>query len=298
MDDLRRLVPGAPLRNLVAGGAPGSRVTAMPWVRRLTSALERIDPTGLLYDAYLRRLINDLDRSRLPRHVAVMADGNRRWARINAPDEPVAIGYQAGSNKLKEFVSWCDEVGIKIVTVWVLSTDNLTRDSSAEVEPLLHEIEQLVVDLAATPSKWRVQTVGDLDLLPPAMAARLREAEESTAGRAGMHVNVAVSYGGRHELRDAVRSLLAAEAEKGTSLADLAETLEIDQISQHLYTAGQPDPDLVIRTSGEQRLSGFLIWQSAHSEFYFHEALWPDFRKVDFIRALRSYAQRERRFGR
>ena len=113
-----------------------------------------------------------------------------------------------------------------------------------------------------------------------------------------MHINVAVAYGGRHELRDAVRSLLAEEAEKGTSLADLAETLEIDQIEDHLYTRGQPDPDLIIRTSGEQRLSGFLMWQSAHSEFYFCEALWPDFRKVDFLRALRSFTQRERRYGR
>ncbi len=111
-------------------------------------------------------------------------------------------------------------------------------------------------------------------------------------------MNVAVAYGGRHELRDAVRSLLADEAAKGVDLATLAETLEIDHIAEHLYTAGQPDPDLIIRTSGEQRLSGFLMWQSAHSEFYFCEALWPDFRKVDFIRALRSYTQRERRYGR
>ena len=129
------------------------------------------------------------------------------------------------------------------------------------------------------------------------MAARLREASASTEGREGMHVNVAVSYGGRHELRDAFRSLLAAEAAKGTSLADLAKTIEIDQIASHLYPAGQPDPDLVIRTSGEQRLSGFLLWQSAHSEFYFCEAYWPDFRHVDFLRALRAYADRQRRFG-
>jgi len=112
-----------------------------------------------------------------------------------------------------------------------------------------------------------------------------------------MHVNVAVSYGGRHELADAVRSLLAEEAAKGTTLAELADNLEVDQISEHLYTRGQPDPDLIIRTSGEQRLSGFLMWQSAHSEFYFCEALWPDFRKVDFYRALRDYEQRERRYG-
>lgn len=269
----------------------------MEWVTRVARVLTALDPTGLAYHAYEKRLLADLDTARLPRHVAVMADGNRRWARRHAPDEPVAIGYDAGADKLKEFVSWCDEVGIPTVTVWVLSTDNLDRSGDHEFAPLLQVIEDLVVELASD-GPWRVQIVGDLDLLPEPMAARLREASASTEGRSGMHVNVAISYGGRHELRDAFRSLLAAEAAKGTSLDELAKTIEIDQIASHLYTAGQPDPDLVIRTSGEQRLSGFLIWQSAHSEFYFHEALWPDFRKVDFIRALRSYAQRERRFGR
>jgi len=122
-------------------------------------------------------------------------------------------------------------------------------------------------------------------------------ASRDTADIDGMRINIAVSYGGRNELRDAVRSLLAEHAKNGTSIDDLANTLDIEHIAEHLYTKGQPDPDLIIRTSGEQRLSGFLMWQSAHSEFYFCEALWPDFRKVDFIRALRSYGQRERRFG-
>ena len=281
---------------------PGDRsgtgiLTVMVWATRVARVLSALDPTGLLYRTYEQRLLSELSPEGLPRHVAVMADGNRRWARRNAPDEPIAVGYDAGADKLKEFVGWCEEVGIPTVTVWVLSPENLDRSDDNEFGPLLQVIEDLVVELAAD-GPWRVQIVGDLDLLPEAMATRLREASASTEGRTGMHVNVAVSYGGRHELRDAFRSLLAAEAAKGTSLDELARTLEIDQIASHLYTAGQPDPDLVIRTSGEQRLSGFLIWQSAHSEFYFHEALWPDFRKVDFIRALRSYAQRERRFGR
>ncbi len=272
-------------------------LTGMELATRVARVLSALDPTGLLYRTYEQRLLAELTPDRLPRHIAVMADGNRRWARRNAPAEPVAVGYDAGADKLKEFVGWCEEVGIPTVTVWVLSTENLDRSSDHEFGPLLQVIEDLVVDLAAD-GPWRVQVVGDLNLLPPTMAARLREASASTEGRNGMHVNIAVSYGGRHELRDAFRSLLAVEAAKGTSLEELSHTLEIDQIASHLYTAGQPDPDLVIRTSGEQRLSGFLIWQSAHSEFYFHEALWPDFRKVDFIRALRSYAQRERRFGR
>ncbi|MDO5500347.1 MAG: isoprenyl transferase [Propionibacteriaceae bacterium] len=257
---------------------------------------DRLHPTGLIYSTYEQRLMAEIPRDKLPKHVAVMADGNRRWARQHAPDEPLVVGYRAGAAKLQEFVQWCDEVGVEVVTLWVLSTDNFKRSDQAELLPLLEVIEQMVDDLAAT-GRWRVQPVGALDLLPGATAGRLRRADEFTRDIAGMHVNVAVSYGGRHELRDAVRSLLAAEAAKGTTLADLAETVEMEDIAAHLYTAGQPDPDLVIRTSGEQRLSGFLIWQSAHSEFYFCEALWPDFRRVDFVRALRSYAERERRFG-
>ncbi len=262
---------------------------------RVREALNRLQPLGFLYSAYETQLLAQLDRTALPRHVAVLADGNRRWARTNAPGKPLVVGYRAGADKLEEFVGWCSHLGIGVVTLWVLSTENLTRSTAGEVAPLLRVIEGLVIALARD---HRVQVVGDLALLPGGMAERLRRAEEAGAGHEGIHVNVAVAYGGRQELRDAVRSLLDSEATKGTSLQHLAETLEIDHIAEHLYTAGQPDPDLIIRTSGEQRMSGFLIWQAAHSEFYFCEALWPDFRKVDFIRALRSYAQRERRYGR
>jgi short-chain Z-isoprenyl diphosphate synthase len=260
-------------------------------------ALDRVPSWGFLYRYYERRLLAQLDRDALPRHIAVLADGNRRWARTNAPGKPLVVGYQAGADKLHEFVGWCADLGIPLVTLWVLSTDNLRRSKGSEIAPLLNVIQRLVTDLAESES-YRVQVVGDPNLLPEDVAASLRAAEESTAGNTGCHVNVAIAYGGRHELRDAVRSLLASESVKGNTLAQVADNLEIDDISEHLYTAGQPDPDLIIRTSGEQRLSGFLIWQSAHSEFYFCEALWPDFRKVDFVRALRSYAQRERRFGR
>jgi short-chain Z-isoprenyl diphosphate synthase len=262
----------------------------------LREFVDRLHPSGLLYATYEHRLIAELDHSRLPRHVAVLADGNRRWARTNAPGQPLVAGYQAGSDKLKEFVEWCDEIGIPVVTLWVLSTDNFSRSGTEEIEPLLEVIEQMVAGLAAT-RRWRVHVVGDLDLLPKRTAKLLRAAARSTSELDAMDVNIAVSYGGRHELRDAVRSLLAEEARHGTPISELAETLDIEQIAEHLYTKGQPDPDLIIRTSGEQRLSGFLMWQSAHSEFYFCEALWPDFRKVDFIRALRAYGARERRFG-
>lgn len=264
----------------------------------VTTLLDRA-PRGLarvMYRFYENRLRSQFDPAALPRHVAVLADGNRRWARLNAPGQPVEVGYQAGADKLKQFVKWCDEVRIQVVTLWVLSTDNLRRSQDEELLPLLRVIVNLVDELAAT-RKYQVMVVGDLGLLPADCAAELTRAATATRPVRGMHVNVAVSYGGRHELRDAVRSLLAKEAAAGNTLESLAESLEIDQISEHLYTKGQPDPDLIIRTSGEQRLSGFLMWQSAHSEFYFCEALWPDFRKVDFYRALRSYSDRERRFG-
>jgi len=259
--------------------------------------LDRLHPSGLLYSTYEQRLIAELDKARLPKHVAVLADGNRRWARLNAPGETLVAGYRAGAAKLKEFVKWCDEVGLAFVTLWVLSTENLSRAADEEFQPLLDVIATLVEQLSET-TTWQIRTVGALDLLPEDIADRMRTACARTEKNTGMIVNIAVSYGGRHEIRDALRSLLAEESEKGSTLAELSETLEIEHIADHLYTAGQPDPDLVIRTSGEQRLSGFLMWQSVHSEYYFCEALWPDFRRVDFLRALRAYGQRERRFGR
>ena len=269
----------------------------MPRADRWREYLDRLHPSGLLYATYEHRLIAELDTERLPRHVAVLADGNRRWARTNAPGKPLTEGYKAGARRLRDFVEWCDEIGIPTVTLWVLSTDNFSRASDEEIGPLLQVIENLVDELAET-GRWHVHPVGALDLLPDDVADHLRSVSVDTAEVDGMMVNIAVSYGGRHELRDAVRSLLAEEARLGTPIEKLAKTLDIEHIAEHLYTRGQPDPDLIIRTSGEQRLSGFLMWQSAHSEFYFCEALWPDFRKVDFIRALRAYGARERRFGR
>ena len=153
------------------------------------------------------------------------------------------------------------------------------------------------VETLAEQQRWRLHPVGALDLLPASMAERLKTAAESTRDVDGLLVNIAVGYGGRREIADAVRSLLHEHAGKGTTLEELAGVIDVEHIAEHLYTKGQPDPDLVIRTSGEQRLGGFLLWQSAQSEFYFCEAYWPDFRRVDFLRAVRAYAERERRFG-
>jgi short-chain Z-isoprenyl diphosphate synthase len=248
----------------------------------------------LVYGVYGRQLERNLNRQRIPHHVAVVLDGNRRWAR--AFGAPKSSGWQAGAEKVTEFLGWCRGVDVKVVTLFLLSTDNLHRPDE-ELTPLLRIIEGLVRQLAAD-GRWRVHPVGALDLLPDTTAAVLKEADDSTQSVDGMHVNVAVGYGGRREIADAVRALLQEQASRGTSIEELAEVLDIEHIAEHLYTKGQPDPDLVIRTSGEQRLSGFLLWQSANSEFYFCEALWPDFRRVDFLRALRSYGERKRRYGR
>lgn len=247
----------------------------------------------LAYRAYQRLLRSGLAPSALPRHVGVIIDGNRRWAK--AYGTTTHHGHRAGADKVAEFLGWCDEVGVEVVTVWLLSTDNLAR-ASDELDALLEIIPDLVERLAET-GRWRVNPVGRLDLLPAAVANRLKEVGEATAAIDGITVNLAIGYGGRQEIADAVRSLLAEHAANGTSLADLAEQLDVEHIAEHLYTSGQPDPDFVIRTSGEQRLSGFLLWQSAHSEYYFCEAYWPEFRKVDFLRALRAYSTRQRRFG-
>ena len=182
-----------------------------------------------------------------------------------------------------------------MVTLWLLSTDNLNRPER-ELLPLLEIIGDAVASLADQ-RRWRINPVGALDLLPAEIAEKLKAAQEATRDVDGLLVNVAVGYGGRREIADAVRSLLHESAAKGMSLEELATVIDVEHIAEHLYTKGQPDPDLVIRTSGEQRLGGFLLWQSAKSEFYFCEAYWPDFRRVDFLRAIRAYAQRDRRFG-
>jgi short-chain Z-isoprenyl diphosphate synthase len=247
----------------------------------------------LVYRAYETRLLAQLRGAEIPRHVGVILDGNRRWAK--ASGEAPQHGHQRGADKIAELLGWCDEAGVEVVTLWLLSTDNLERPE-AELLPLLGIIEGTVSALAAS-GRWRLNPVGALDLLPDRTAEVLKEARTATETVDGMLVNVAVGYGGRREIADAVRSLLVEHADRGTTIGELAADLEVEHIAEHLYTRGQPDPDLVIRTSGEQRLSGFMLWQSAHSEFYFCEAYWPDFRRVDFLRALRSYAQRHRRYG-
>jgi short-chain Z-isoprenyl diphosphate synthase len=245
-----------------------------------------------VYERRLRAQLAGLPR---PRHVGLMLDGNRRWAR-QAGFEDVTEGHLAGARHIADVLDWCTEAGVEHVTLWLLSTDNLRRPPD-ELEALLQIIAEVAEELSADGRPWRLRAVGALDLLPDATAEALKAAEERTVDRPGLGVNIAVGYGGRREIADAVRSLLLEQAAQGSTLEELAEVVDVHHIAGHLYTAGQPDPDLVIRTSGEQRLSGFLLWQSVHSEFYFCDALWPDFRRVDFLRALRDYGNRQRRYG-
>jgi short-chain Z-isoprenyl diphosphate synthase len=251
--------------------------------------------SDVVYSIYGRRLIQQA-AGRHPRHIAIMLDGNRRWAR-EAGFTDVNDGHRAGAKKIAAFLSWCREAEVEVVTMWLLSTDNVSSRSPEELAALLEIIPEVVDELARPGTPWQLRMVGALDALPAEASRRLRAAAERTAGREGMEVNIAVGYGGRQEIAEAVRKLLKQHADEGTSIQELAKILDVDHISEHLYTSGQPDPDLIIRTSGEQRLSGFLLWQSAHSEFWFTEAYWPAFRRVDFLRAMRDYAWRHRRFG-
>lgn len=226
----------------------------------------------------------------------MMIDGNRRWARQLGLESP-ADGHRAGAAKMREFLGWCDDIGVRVVSLYLLSSDNLRKRDSKEIADLIEIIAELAESLAQN-GDWRVKHVGRSDILPDELARVLRDAEERTTGHSGLHVNLAVGYGGRNEIVDAVRSIIAEHDASGGTMEDLAAHLTPEMIGEHLYTGGQPDPDLVIRTSGEQRLSDFLLWQSAHSEFYFVEALGPDLRQVDFLRAIRDYVDRDRRFGR
>ncbi len=249
------------------------------------------------YRLYEMRLRHELARSKsqLPRHIAVLCDGNRRWAR-DAGHDDVSYGYRMGARKIAEMLRWCHEAGVEMATVYLLSTENMQRDPD-ELSSLIEIITDVVEEICAADDRWTVRTVGDLELIGEEPARRLRDAVESTQSAGSFHVNLAVGYGGRREIVDAVRQLLGKELVNGATGEQLIESVTIDAISENLYTSGQPDPDLVIRTSGEQRLSGFLLWQSAYSEMWFTDAYWPAFRRVDFLRALRDYTARHRRYG-
>jgi len=251
---------------------------------------------GIVDHFYTRRLAGQIPANRLPRHVGILIDGNRRWARSAGFTDPTD-GHRAGGAKVETFLRWCDEIGIDRVSIFMLSDDNLNRPPE-EISALIKVVEGVVAGLAAPGNPWELTLIGALDVLPGQMATRLKECAAQTQGRTGgTRVNIAVGYGGQREIADAVCAALAEEAAKGLTLDEILDSFTSELISRHIYTAEQPKLDLIIRTSGEQRLSGFMLWQSAYAEVHFCECYWPDFREIDFLRALRSYSRRERRFG-
>ncbi|MHA0035844.1 isoprenyl transferase [Deinococcus sp. PESE-13] len=254
---------------------------------------------GALLWGYEQKLAREVKANgKLPRHLGLILDGNRRFARAAGLQRE--MGHSFGADKAHEVLQWCLELGIPSATIWVLSTDNGSRDPE-ELAHILHLLErearQLAVDPRIHANRVRVRAIGQHDNFPPQVLAALKNLEESTAGYEGMRLNIAVGYGGREEIVDAVQGYLRKQAAQGATLQQAAERLTPDAIGAHLYAADQPDPDFIIRTSGEIRLSGFMLWQSVYSEYYFCDVYWPGFRRVDFLRALRDFQGRDRRFG-
>ena len=251
-----------------------------------------------VYRVYTTRLRQEIHRSVLPTHVAVILDGNRRWAGASGLQDPGA-GHQAGANKLDDLLDWCAALGIEQVTVWALSNENLARPER-ELAALLEVVADKLDALAALHGEqsMRIRVFGRLDDLPQQLRHSIETVEEATGRNTGLRLNIAIGYSGRDELVDASRALIRQLALEGVASGAMAERITGEALARHLYTAGEPDPELIIRTSGEVRLSGFLLWQGVHSELYFADVDWPAFRELDFLRALRSYQQRRRRYGR
>lgn len=252
-----------------------------------------------LYRLYEHRLLRQVRSHPMPHHVGLILDGNRRHGRRVHLTDPQDI-YMAGANKLDDLLEWCVDLGIPAITLWVLSTENLKR-APEEVSGILAAIEAKLTCLATDPQihhqQIRVRAVGRLELLPASTLAAVRVAEVATRDYKGSTLTIAAAYAGRQEIADAVQSLLHEQLTQGIDLKGAIPLVTPEAIGHHLYAPDLPDPDLIIRTSGEIRLSGFLLWQSVHSEFYFTDVFWPAFRRIDFLRAVRAYQQRRRRYG-
>jgi short-chain Z-isoprenyl diphosphate synthase len=254
---------------------------------------------GLLYRFYERRLLADVLEKPRPRHLGLIQDGHRRYAREAGLSK--LKGYHLGATKAEEVLTWCVQLGIPMVTLWWLSTDNLSRESD-DVAAVLGVIEGRLPEWTSHGLTERlgirIRPIGKLDLLPTSVQQALQSAESATRGHERLLLNIGVGYGGREEIVDAVKGYLQESLVRGDAPDEIVRALTADAVAKYLYTYDCPDPDLIIRTSGEVRLSGFMLWQSAYSEFYFCDAHWPVFRKIDFLRAIRSYQERTRRFGR
>lgn len=254
--------------------------------------MSSLKPVYKLYEWYISR---NLKEENMPKHVAIIMDGNRRYSKIQG-NVPVIDGHKRGVGTLEKVLDWCVDLGIEIVTAYAFSTENFNR-SDKEVEGLMKLFQENFEGIANNKkihkNEVRVKAVGNLELLPENVRQAIKVAEDSTASYKKRQVNIAIGYDGRLEIIDATKKIARDVKDGKINPEDIDE----DLINKNLYTAGLEDPNLIIRTSGEERLSGFLLWQSSYSELYFCDSLWPELRKVDFLRALRSYQQRERRYG-
>lgn len=266
-------------------------------VKRYLNFLVRwVTNSRIAYKIYEKTLWNQVKDGVKPDHIGVILDGNRRWA--NMRSAPPSLGHERGADKVEELLRWCLDLGVRSVTIYAFSTENFQRPKEEvdDIMELLNErLRRILVDEDVHAERVRVRALGRLHLLPGGTQKLIKEVEEATKDYDGHYLNVAVAYGGRAEIIDAMK-VIASEVKEGKLEAD-----EIDEevVEEHLYTSHLPksDPDLIIRTSGEERLSGFLLWQAAYSELCFMDVYWPDFRKIDLLRAVRTYQKRERRYG-
>jgi len=250
---------------------------------------------NILYRLYEWYITRDLKPEKMPKHVAIIMDGNRRYSRLQGNID-VVKGHEIGVDTLEKVLDWSIELGIEIITVYAFSTENFNRPEH-EVEGLMNlfvkNFKRLVDHEKIHKNEVKVKVVGKTELIPETVREAIKEAEDATAHYNKRLFNIAIGYDGRLEIIDSFKKIIEQVQAGKITIDDVDE----DLVSQNLYTGGLADPNLIIRTSGEERLSGFLLWQSSYSELYFCETLWPELRKVDFIRAIRSYQERERRFG-
>ena len=268
-------------------------------LRKLRDRVFRLPGRSLLYRLYERRLLEQVRAFPLPRHIGIILDGNRRFGRRRKLTSPHEV-YTAGAEKLDDLLDWCVDLKLGAITLWVLSTDNLDRrpeELSGILSALEHKLALLAEDPQIHKRRICVRAIGQLNLLPKSTLAALRAAEAATKGYDEMYLTIAAAYGGQQEIADAVQSLLREQLDAGKRLDQVIGLVTPEVINSYLYSPHLPAPDLIIRTSGEIRLSGFLLWQSAYSEFHFTDVYWPEFRLIDFLRAIRAFQQRHRRYG-
>ena len=248
-----------------------------------------------LYSVYEWYISKNLEKDKMPKHVAIIMDGNRRYSKMQGNLNAIE-GHKRGVDTLENVLEWCIDLGINIVTVYAFSTENFNRPPH-EVEGLMNlfvtNFKRLVDHEKIHRNEVKVKVVGRTDLIPESVREAIKEAEDATAKYDKRLFNIAIGYDGRMEIIDSIKKIINQVQAGEITVDDVDE----DLVSKNLYTEGLADPNLIIRTSGEERLSGFLLWQSSYSELYFCETLWPELRKVDFVRAIRSYQERERRFG-